>query len=701
MMRRSIGQELFVTDWVPVTQDSEQAFQRAALLREDFLGFAPDNGDPWGDSLVSGFLLLSMIVAFHKKHLRLDLDGGYGLNYGVDKVRFVRPVLTHERVRLRAELVALEEKSPGRLRCLTRNTLEVEGAGPAMIADWITLFVTHESGYRPSRAEDAQRTQVPPARRAVDFLHHWATRQPDAELDVFGGVRRTYAEGRREVRDCAAALLHSGVCRGDRVAVMTTPRPEFLTLFFALSEIGAVWVGLDTRNSRDELAHIVEDSGASVLFTLVDSGGRDYRPDVQAVVASAPELRRVITIGGTWNRGTDPSTTGADPAGHEPPGTVPFEAFLTEGQRLSDDEIASAALACRGDDTALIVYTSGSTGRPKGAMIAAGAFARGCLLQATGQRLTRPRVLAYLPVNHVGGVMDLGIVPIAAGGCLMYQEHFEPGEALGMLQRERITLWGGIPTMFLMVAALPCFDSADLSSLRHIAWGGAPMPAFLVAKLRRTGARLITQYGLTEACVALTYTDDDADDTTLATTIGRPDPRLEFRIASPDDLPVAVGEQGEIQVRHTCLMQAYWGLPDATAAAFTPDGFLRTGDLAIAQEDGNVRLVGRSVEMYKSGGYNVYPREVELALERHEAVERAAVVVVPHAVYHEVGMAYVVPRPGRTLTQSELESWCRQELANYKRPKRFQIITDLPLRPNGKIDKRVLTGLARDLALES
>ncbi|MEV8096779.1 AMP-binding protein [Kitasatospora sp. NPDC085879] len=664
LLRRSVGQELFVSDWV----DLDREFHHLHL---------------------SGAHLLSMLADLYERHLTRGLAADRWSSHGADRITSLRPLRSGARVRLRAQLLELIDK-PGLLHCVTRNTFELAGSDePAMVVDRTSVLVTGPpAGTEHTDGPLERGTEWRPA----DFLHYWARCSPDVELDVLGNSRRTYAEGDRDVRRCAAALIRSGVSRGDRIAVLTTPRPEFLTILLALSEIGATWVGLDPGQTLEELAHVVSDSAASMLFTLAHRDGRSYQADAAELAARIPALRQIVTIGGTWK--DEPRAERFAPAFAA---REPFEAFVAHGDALGEAELQEAAAACRPDDTAVLVYTSGTTGRPKGAMISAGALGRGCLIQAARQQPPRPRVLAYLPVNHLAGVMDVGILPVSLGGCLVYQERFDPDAALELLQSERINLWGGIPTMFRMITERPGFDAADLSALRRITWGGAPMPADLVARLRRTGAQLGMIYGLTEACVALTYSDDDADDGTLATTIGKPTPGLEFRIADSHGRPVPDGQIGEIQTRSTCTMQGYFGMPQATAAAFTADGYLHTGDQALRLPDGNVRLVGRLTEMYKSGGRNVYPREVEVVLERHPGVAAAAVVPMPDALYDEVGIAYLAVRPGSGVSASELDALCRQSLANYKHPRRFEIRTELPLLPNGKIDKRALTAWARDL----
>lgn len=667
------GRELFCSDWVRLDAGDERAFAEASFLREDFLGAPPSNGDPYGDRLISGFLLLSMLVAFHKRELDLDLEGAYGLNYGVDKVRFLRPVLAGERVRLRARLVEAREKEPGRVRVLTRNVMEVEGSEtPAMVADWISMFVTPEKE-EPAMPETPGEHVVPRVGRVWGFLDHWASRTPDApldELDGTGRAPRTYRRAADDVARCAAALRASGVRAGDRVAVLTTPRPEFLTVFLALSRIGAVWVGLNPRYTRDELLHVVTDSEPVLLVSLAEHAGRSYAEDMAALREAAGSVRETVALTGSF------------------PGAVPFEEFLARADASPLEEPPGGAGS--DDDPGLIIYTSGTTGRPKGALISHRALAEGCRLQATRVYHSPSVSLANLPVGHVAGLMDVVSVPLAMGGAVCFMEDFDPAAIPGVIERAKVTLWGQIPTMFQLVMARPEAAEADLSSLEYIAWGGAPLPRELVAPLRATGARLISVYGLTESCVSVAYNEPDADEETLATTVGRPDPRLELRIVGEDGEPAAPGAPGEIQVRNPCLMSGYLGLPEATAEAFTEDGFLRTGDVGVERPDGTIMLVGRLKEMFKSGGYAVYPREIEMALEAHPGVAAAAVVAVPDPVFHEVGAAFVVPRPGSGAGAEELVRHCRDRLAGHKVPKHVEIVEGLPLLPTGKVDKAAL-----------
>jgi acyl-CoA synthetase (AMP-forming)/AMP-acid ligase II len=513
---------------------------------------------------------------------------------------------------------------------------------------------------------------VPSCERLVEYLDHWTAIHPDVILDELRERRRPYGQVARDVRACAASLLELGVRPGQCVAMLSTPRPEFLTVFLALSRIGATWIGLNPSYQRAELMHVVGDSEPTVLVSLAAHGAREFGEDIAAVAAAKPTIRHVVAIDGPL------------------PDAIPFAKLVAAPSAAAAAELDRTASGIDPDGTALVIYTSGTTGSPKGAMISHRALAVGCWLQAQRHYHERPRTLANLPVDHVGGLMDQVGETLAMGGSLHFMEHFNPQETLALLQRQRITRWGQIPTMFQMVVLLPEFDRADLSSLRQVGWGGAPMAHALVGRLRATGAQLGTVYGLTESCVAVAYNDDDADDATLAETVGRPDPRLELRIVVDDGREVEAGMPGEIQVRNPCLMSGYLHLPAETREAFTADGFLHTGDIGVLRPDGNLKLVGRAKDMFKSGGYNVYPREIELVLESHPMVGMAAVIPVSDPVYHEVGHAFVTPRDRVCPNSTDLQHWCRDRLANYKVPKRIVVRDELPLLPVGKVDKRAL-----------
>lgn len=514
---------------------------------------------------------------------------------------------------------------------------------------------------------------VPPfLARLSDYLFYWAQERPSQTALALGETRWTYADAADCVRALSRAMLDAGMRKGDRVAMLSTPRPEFLLTLLAATDMGAVWVGLNPRYRLDEMRYIVQDCAPRLLLTITHFENRDYSSDIAALVENS-RIEKVITIGGAWEHAET------------------FNAFCARGKAMDDTVRIAARDAVTTDDAALIVYTSGTTGKPKGALLKHYSFVY-CFHTELLKMQVEPVIdICNLPINHVGCVGDLCALPLIAGGTIHFMERADPAAMLDVIERERVTLIGGIPTLFQFLAAVPRFADADLSSLQLIAWGGAPMPLALLKTYRqRVNVHLMAMYGMTEATGSITLTDLESDDETLAHTIGKPDPNLHVRLMTDDGTLCGVGEAGEIQLKHASVMLGYYNRPDATRAAFTDDGYFRTGDIAVQRADGNLELVGRKQDRYKSGGYNVYPREIEMCLESHPAVALAAVIAIPDPTYHEVGHAFVLPQANCQIDAAELNVWCRARLANYKIPKQIFVTAQLPLLPVGKIDKRAL-----------
>lgn len=518
---------------------------------------------------------------------------------------------------------------------------------------------------------------TPPAlSRISDFAAHWARHRPDGEAVVLRDVRWTHAELGRRVDAMARALLAAGVGRGDRVALLSPPHPDFWVGFLASASIGAIWLGLNPRHTRDELQYVLSDAEPGVVLARTRLGSRDYRDDLAALRTAVPGIRRLVVLGG------DPLPEGAEAV----------EAFLAMGHAILEDALEAARERVTGADPALIVYTSGTTGRPKGALLPHRGLVRCSLVQAATWPAEPLRVLNNLPINHIGCVGDLACYALVGGGTQVFMEGFEPDAILPTLARERVTVWGQIPAMFtLTLAGREAQRSAtDLSSLQWIVWSGSAAPRDLARELLAICPRVALSYGMTETVGSITYASGITDLDILSETIGWPAPAYEVRVARPDGTAADLDEPGEIQTRGEHIMLGYWRRPGATAETIDATGWLHTGDIGVRQANGTIRLVGRMREVFKSGGYNIYPREVELALEAHPLVRLAAVLGVPDPVYGEVGHAFVMPRPGTHLTAEVLRQHCRERLANYKVPKSFTIADELPLLPVGKIDKQAL-----------
>ncbi|MEZ5983585.1 MAG: fatty acid--CoA ligase family protein [Parvularculaceae bacterium] len=293
----------------------------------------------------------------------------------------------------------------------------------------------------------------------------------------------------------------------------------------------------------------------------------------------------------------------------------------------------------------------------------------------------------YFPINPCRLHRRYVDASLLSAGALSLWSKFDPAGALDLMQKERVTMWGSVPSTFQMQLALPDFDSYDLSSVQVIIWSGAAAPETLVKQLMELAPLCATNYGMTETMVITALkpvTDFDA----LANSVGPAFPGVEIKLLQADGAEAPPGEPGEVWVRSEYNLIGYWRNAEASAQSITPDGFFKTGDLAVLRPDGNYRIVGRIKEMYKSGGYNIYPREVEMALEEHPQVAAAAVVSIPDPVWQEVGVAFIEPKG--ELSLGDLESHCRERLANYKIPKRFVIEPNMPLLPIGKINKVAL-----------
>lgn len=519
---------------------------------------------------------------------------------------------------------------------------------------------------------------VPHLPTVPDYLDYWATHTPDAPAMTHRGATVSYAELKRDVDEVARALLAAGIRKGDRIAVLTHPNPHFWLTFLASLSIGGVWLGLNPKYKLPELEYNVGNSRPSLLLGIGEYGDDDFAPALETLAASV-DAPPPILFGAESSDGSSTARPGFDAWGD----------FLARGSRVTDEELAAARSEVDAHSPALIVYTSGSTGRPKGAVLGHGGIARSFEIQAHRSPVERIRGIANLPVNHIGGVGDLCCTPLVQGGSIVFQEQFDPRAMIDAVERLGVNSFMQIPTTLKILAEHPAFPAADLSGLRYVSWGGGPLPLRVVRRFRELGVHMSTTFGMTEITGSVSYSADDATDEQLADTVGRPIEQIDFRLVDEYGDVVAKGSHGEIQVRHPGLLLEYFDNPQATRDAFTDDGYFSTGDVGYVRDDGNLCLVARTKEIFKSGGYNTYPREIELVLEEHPAVRSASVVPAPHPIFDEVGVAYVEVA-GTDATEEALTDWCRGRLANYKVPKRIIALDALPLLPVGKVDKMAL-----------
>lgn len=510
---------------------------------------------------------------------------------------------------------------------------------------------------------------IPASLRFGEFLAYQAHRAPDAPAVVFGQLRWTYKDLQQRVEECVRALIKQGVSKGDRIATLSTPRPEFLITYLAAVQIGAIWLGLNPVYQLDEYNHIVGDARPNVLFAFSHLKDRDYTRILEALRQEFPGIRFVLL---------DDS---------ESPHSE-YSKFLGEGASLPK-------ISCRyGDlsesDPALLVYTSGSTGKPKGALLTQGNIGFSSRLYCDLWPLNPLRVIGILPITHVASGVETVAYALAAGGTIIFQEQFDAVEYLRAVEMEGVNWTPLVPTMFQRILEVHDWQRFNTRSLQVILFGGAAMPLDMIEDLKKLGTTVVNCWGMTETTSGVTFTSANDSLEIVSRSVGRAAPGVEIGIMSETGALVVPGDVGEIVVRGPCVFAGYLNHSAATRQVIDEEGWLHSGDLGMLDADGLLYIVGRIKEMFKSGGYNVYPREVENAIEAHPLVAMAVVVPVSDPVYQEVGYAYVQREIGQPLTAESIIRHCRERLANYKVPKRVFVRDSLPLLPNGKIDRSAL-----------
>jgi acyl-CoA synthetase (AMP-forming)/AMP-acid ligase II len=506
---------------------------------------------------------------------------------------------------------------------------------------------------------------------------YWAERNPDGEALVFNDTRMTWAEFNEAVDRCARAFLAAGIMQGDRIAMVTMGRPEFIITFMAASKVGATWLGLSPKFTTDELRYIIGHCQPALLITLHEYMGIDLIAAGQTFAEEFPSILEIVVIG-------------------EPhPDFAAYEDWACIARPELDEALAQRAAEVSETDDVLLMYTSGSTGKPKGVLQSHHAIIENIRAEIVHFGIREgSRLLLHFPVNHVAGDVELGFGAVMGGSTLVFMDAFDPQASLEVIERERITMVGQVPVMFLMQFQTPKFKAMDWSHVECFVWGGAGVPQLVLDVLKqiagKTGARLLTGYGSTELCGFVTYTTGDEDNERMAKSVGKIVPPFEFKIVDPRRAPVPNGTIGELAVRGPSVMKGYLNNPKATRDVIDGDGWYYTSDLGWADDEGYIFLSGRSSEMYKSGGENVFPREIEEVLESHSAVLFAAVLGVPDPLYQEAGHGFVMLKPGQSVEAEALREHCKLHLANFKVPKRFTIAEALPLLPNGKVNKMAL-----------
>jgi long-chain acyl-CoA synthetase len=482
---------------------------------------------------------------------------------------------------------------------------------------------------------------------------------------IAGGRTLTYGE-LHELCDRAAGGLYAlGVRPGDRVSLYSPNRWEWVVAYHAALRLGAVVNPINVMLTPEEVAFVLNDCGAAAIFTTGEKAGV-----IQGLTRAVPTLRRVISF---------------DDAGT---GVTSFAELLS--QSAAAPEIPRPAPA----DLSTIGYTSGTTGHPKGAMQSHRAvFLNSAALFAVQTRTGRDVMLNALPLPHVYGNLVMNGT-FMTGATLVMIERFDAAAALAEIGRHHVTVFDGVPTMYAMMLADPCLPGADLASLRICAVGGQTMPAAKMAEWEQISrAPLLELWGMTELGGA--GTSNCSYMPNVHGSIGFALPGLEARVAALEDPSVTVpdGEPGELMVRGPLVMLGYYGNEQATHAAIEPGGWMHTGDIATRDDEGHYFIVDRRKDLIITGGFNVYPAEIERVAASHPAVAMVAVGSVPDETLGELARAYVVLRPGTVATEDQIIDHCRPHLAAYKLPRSIRFVPDLPKTSTGKVMRRELKTL--------
>lgn len=501
-----------------------------------------------------------------------------------------------------------------------------------------------------------------------------ATAEPHRPFLLFRDEVLTYGQVEARAEALAAGLHSLGVGGGDRIALVLPCRPEFAIAFFAAAKLGAEVVPLNPRLTGPELQYMLRHSGAAVAVTIESWHGVDYLQLFEDFLVHLPELQYLVTVGeeDLWYDDR----------------IFQFEDLLSKGEGR---DYRPGARDPTGDVFAL-VYTAGTTGKPKGVELSEANLLHAAAATADGLGLVPDdRIIGVTALFHVFGIAPGLLGTLLSGAALVLMEDFEGPATLDLVERHRVTVHYGIPTFFVSELREQRRRPRDLSSLRIGLTAGAPANDQLLRQVQRELCPdLRVGYSITETASTVCMTGADDPEERRVQTVGRPVPETEVRVVDRSGGALPVESVGEIAVRGPGVMRGYFRQPRDTAASFTPDGFLRTGDLGMIDEDGFVHLVGRGKDVIIRGGFSVHPREVEDRLRVHPAVRDAAVVGLPDEVLGEVVCAAVILVEGAVVSEDDLKAWCRMTLSGYKVPDLVRFVETYPMTSSGKLRRAEL-----------
>jgi fatty-acyl-CoA synthase len=522
-----------------------------------------------------------------------------------------------------------------------------------------------------------------------ELLEETARKYPDHDALIYSDrdLKYTYRELNSRVDRLAKGMLALGIGKGDHVGIWATNVPDWLTVFYATARIGAVLLTVNTSYRPSEIEYVMQQSDMKVLF-LID-GYRDTNY-VQTIYELVPEMKTAPK--GSWESARFPFFKFVISIGHhQHHGMHSFDEVMELADSVSTEELAEATRRLDPHDTVNMQYTSGTTGFPKGVMLSHYGIINNGFSIGERQKFTADdRLCLPVPLFHCFGI-TLGVMAVLTHGAAVAPlELFDPLMVLATVQKERCTALYGVPTMFIAELTHPMFNMFDLTSLRTGIMAGSPCPEPVMRQvMEKMHCHQITiVYGLTEASPGITQTQTDDPVQVRVATVGKPFDAVEVKIIDPETgetLPA--GRPGELCSRGYNTMKGYYKMPQQTAEVISADGWLRTGDQAVEDENGFIKITGRLKDVIIRGGENIYPKEVEDFLREIPHIRDVQIVAVPSEKYGEEAAAFVQVREGSALEAGEIQDYCRGKIARYKIPKHIFFTDSYPMTASGKVQK--------------
>ncbi|MCW2748282.1 MAG: long-chain fatty acid--CoA ligase [Nocardioidaceae bacterium] len=494
----------------------------------------------------------------------------------------------------------------------------------------------------------------------------------DATYLIDGDESWSFAETEARMLAAARGFIALGVQPGDRVALCAPNSALWIQATLGLQAAGAILVPLSTRFKASEIAYVLASSRATVLITAGSFLGTDYVEIMRDAVAESGTAPQIVVLDG------------------EHDGAVSFADMVDRGASVPEQDALDRIAAIRGADLSDIMFTSGTTGASKGVRLRHSQALRGFEWLGNAFGYQRGETFAVIPpFFHSFGYKAGWLSGLIQGMRVIPVKAFDALGLLELIQTHQVNVLNGPPTIFIDLMNHPRRTEFDISSLRVGTTGAATIPLKVIQDMHDVlGFEVvINAYGLTESTALVSSSRPDDDPELVASTVGRPADGLEVIIVDDEGKELPYGDDGEIWVRGYLVMEGYWENPEATAEAITPDGFLRTGDIGNIDAQGFIKVTDRKKDMYIVGGFNAYPAEIEAALTRHDKIVNVAVIGVPDDRMGEVGWAYVIPKTDSGLTEDDVIAYARENLANFKVPRRVVLVDELPLTPSMKVSK--------------